>query len=514
MNWRMFAFEGATPRLMAFTALTKPIGLMTQVLIASLFGAGYQLDAYAFALLPVLFCSQTIQRIFTAVAVPQIVKVRQEMSEDQVHAYQNALALVYHLPILAILVVFIAAGDSVIALLGARLPHQTRELSGQMLRVLAIPGILACFEGFFSTILQANKRFLVPGFLPALNAAVMLGSLFALHTPLGIWALPAGYAVSRAIQTPLVIGHALRTRVFRWIRPSLPRRHLSLLWQLSWLIVITQTFLVINTFVDKWFATGLEEGSISSINYSMTLMTFGQELFALSLVVVMFTRMSEFLARRDMAGCDGYIGANLLRVTNLVTPVSLGLLLISPELIRVLFQRGAFEAQDALRTSGALRLYLLGMPAFVVNAVVARIFQSLQRLREKVWLALQFLATNVIGNAILVNIMGIKGLAISSSVAINLHLLLSLLVLLRFRNGLGAGRYLMIIARAYAMALVTWLLYTVSGADSLAWNPGGGGSLAGAILTGALKFSIVLALYAAQVAGWLVHRSARRRAAS
>lgn len=512
MNWRRFAFEGDTPRLMAFTALTKPVGLMAQMLIASLFGAGYELDAYAFALFPIVFFSQTTRRIFTAVAIPQIIKVRQELSGNQVYAYQNALALLYYLPVFVIFVAFIFAGDRVVDLIGARLPQETRELSGQMLRLLAIPGILACLEGFCTTVLQANKRYLVPGFLPTLNAAAMLGSLIALHTSMGIWALPAGYIISHVIQTPFILIHALRTRTIRPILPALPRRHLALLWHLSWLIVVTQTFLMTNTFIDKWFATGLQEGSISSINYSMTLMTFGQELFALSLVVVMFTRMSEYLARGRMAECDHYIHTNVNRVANLVVPVSLGLIVISPELIRALFQRGAFDADDALRTSGALRMYLLGLPAFVVNSVVTRVFQSLQRLREKAWLALQYLATNVAGNALLVKTLGINGLAISSSFAINLHLLLSLLVLWRFRNGLGAGRYMLIIGRAYVMALIAWLIYQVSGAHGLTWDPVGDGSLIGSILTGGLKFLIILLLYGLQAAAWLIFRPSRRRA--
>jgi len=254
--------------------------------------------------------------------------------------------------------------------------------------------------------------------------------------------------------------------------------------------------------IDKWFATGLEAGSISSITYSLTLMTFGVQFFAMSLTVIMFTKMSEFFAAKDFHSCDRYIQTNLVKVANLVVPVSLGLFVISPEIVRILFQRGAFDAADAVRTSGTLAMYLLGLPALVINGVIAKIFQSLQRLKEKIFLAFQFSATNIIGNVILVKSLATVGLAISSSVAINLHLLLSLVVLHYFRNGLNIQSYMATIGRAYFMAVVSWVVFSLVGIGPHLEGLVNGQSLLGAIFLAALKFGIIIGLYGFQVLIW------------
>jgi len=473
------------------------------MLIAAYFGAGHQLDAYAFSLYPIVFFSQSIQRIFSAVAIPQIIKIRQEMDPEEVAGYQNAIILFFYVPVILGLLSFLVWGNIFVDLVGRQLPPETKDYAYRILRFLALPGILACLVGLNSSLLNLNKRFRVPALMPLLNAAVMLACLVLLHTRLGIWALPVGFAASYLVQTPIIVARAARAGAFTLARPSLPKGSFRLLWSLSWMVIVSQALLMINSFVDKWFATGLEVGSISSINYSMTLITFGFQFFSMSLTVVMFTRMSEYFAADNIASCNQYIQTNLVKMTNLVVPVSLGLFVISPEIVRILFQRGAFDAADAIRTSGTLAMYVLGLPALVINGVLTKIFQSLQRLKEKIFLAFQYIATNIIGNVILVKSLATVGLAISSSVAINLHLLLSLVVLHFFRNGLQIQGYTAIIGRAYVMALVAWVVYSIAGIGPGIERLADGQTLIGALFLAISKFVVIILLYGLQVGIWM-----------
>jgi len=502
MRWRRFLFEGETLRLMGFTVLTKPLGLATQVLIAAYFGAGHQLDAYAFSLFPIVFFSQAIQRIFSAVAIPQIIKMRQVMAPEKVAGYQNAIIIFFYVPVILFLVGFLIWGNLFVDTVGYQLPPETKEYAYRFLRFLALPGILVCLVGLNSSLLNLNKRFRIPALMPLVKAAVMLVCLVLLYPRLGIWALPIGFAASYLVQAPIIMIRAARTGSITLAWPSLPPGSLKLLWSLGWMVMVSQVLLMINTFVDKWFATGLEAGSISSINYSLTLMTFGVQFFAKSLTVIMFTKMSEFFAANDFPGSDRYIQTNLVKTANLVVPVSLGLFVISPEIVRILFQRGAFDAADAVRTSGTLAMYLLGLPALVMNGVITKIFQSLQRLREKIFLAFQYIATNIIGNVILVKSLATVGLAISSSVAINLHLLLSLVVLHYFRNGLNIQGYMATIGRAYFMAVVSWVVYSLVGIGPYLEGLVNGQSLLGTVILAALKFAIIIGLYGFQILVW------------
>jgi putative peptidoglycan lipid II flippase len=410
--------------------------------------------------------------------------------------------LLFLIPVILGLLYFLIWGDNFINIAGRQLADETKAYACRFLRFMAVPALLPCLVLFTSALLNLNKRFKVPALMAPLNAAVTLLSLVLLHDRIGIWALPIGFAVSYLVQTPVILIRALRTGAVRFVRPALTKRDISLIWSLSGMLLITQGILMINTFVDKWFATGLEVGSISSINYSLTLVNFGVQLFSLSLIVVMFTKMSEYMAADEYRECDQYIRSNLVRVANLVVPVCLALFVISPEVVRILFQRGAFDATDTVRTSGALGMYMLGLPALVINGIITKIFQSMQRLKAKVMLAFQYLVTNIIGNILLVGSLKVVGLAISSSIAINLHLLLSIIVLRFFQDRLRMGRFASIIGRAYVMAAVSWLIYWASGAEEWLEGVVTGRGVGDALILALAKFAIIVALYGIQVLVW------------
>jgi putative peptidoglycan lipid II flippase len=287
----------------------------------------------------------------------------------------------------------------------------------------------------------------------------------------------------------------------RLLPPGGIRGDLALLRELVWLVLIAEIMPTVNTFLDKWFATGLEAGSISSLNYAWTLTSFGFVLFVTSLVTVMYPRMSEAITAGDLDGCSRYIRENLVKVSNLVVPLSLAAAVAAPEIVRVLFERGAFDAADSARTSTTMAMYLLGLPALIINAVVARIFHSLQLLRVKVWLALQFLVTNALLNLALIGPLKVQGLALASSLAINLHLALSLWVLHRRRSGLASGEFARVVGRAYVLGAVAMGIFQLIPIQELLASFGLQGAV-GLIAAGTLKVSVVIVLYGLLLLGW------------
>lgn len=490
-------------RLMGITMLVKPLALITQILIARYFGASAMLDAYTFTLFLVTFLGFTLSGVYSSVVIPQMTRIKSTRPASEVASYQNAVTLLFFVPVALLVLIFLVRGEQVIDLVGANLPAETKQFSYKMLRILAVPSFVFCLVKISSALLNLNKIFKIPAAMLPLHSVFFFVAVASLASRIGIWALPIGWTVSHVLQAIILGFHVLRRKVVEWVRPSLTRKDSKVLWGLCWTVLIAQAMLMINTFVDKWFATGLPVGSISYINYSRVLINFGHQIFSMSLIVVMFTKMSELLASNKERECDTYLHHNLVRVSNLVVPASLALFVASPEIVRALYQRGAFNAYDSVQTSGTLAMYLLGLPAMVLNGIVARLYHSMQKVKHRIWLTLQYLLTNVIGNIFLVKILATMGLAISSTIAINLHLLLSLVWIQYFGTGLRPGRYLKIIGVSYLMALVTYLVYFLTGTGELIESHFGLESLGQAFVAGGLKIVVILALYGVQVLGFL-----------
>jgi len=502
MRVQRLLFDAEVMRLMSMTIFAKPLGLVTQILLASYFGAGIRLDAYVFTLFLVEFFDGAVGNVYNAVVIPLTIKFKARFDSIQVLKLQNAIYLLFLGPALIYMSILLLRSELVISILGPKMPSETRVYIVKMLKMMAVPGIILLMVTMLKATLNLNKRFRMPAAMPVFKGVIVLVNLVLLQKHIGIWALPVGFAIANISQFIVLGIYGLVKRCTGLVRPSVPSGLLSKLWALSWMVLVAQTFLRVNQFIDKMFASGLEPGSISSISYSMTIVNFGLQLFLFSLIPVMFTNMSEYFAKGDMSGGNDYIQTNLNRLSRIVVPVSLALCLTSDEIVRVLFQRGAFDASDTNRTAGALAMYLLGLPAVIINSLVARIFFSLQKVRDRMWLAAQYLLTNALGNFLLVKSLKVMGLAISSSVAINIHLVLSLVILHNYRTGLNVPGFLTVIGRAYVQAGITYLVYRFSGFGGMLDGWDIGVTVPGAILVAAVRFFFIMAVYIISLLIW------------
>ncbi len=502
---RRLLFDRDVLDLMGLGLLVKPVGLVTQILVARWFGAGAELDAYQLAFFLVTFGEGALSRVFKGALAPHLIQRLQTMTADAYARYQNAVVGLFlgggaaWLLLLAVLVA------QLVGVIWPDLPETTATATVRMLLVLVAPALLMVANNLVMAVLNLHRRFHVAGAMPLLNAVCMLGALLAWHDRLGIWALPAGFALSQALIWPLVHGRALAVRALRPMRPAMTRADLGVIRELVALMAIAELMLTVNVFLDRWFATGLEPGSISSLHFASHIITAIMMLFGASLITVIFPRMSAAIAAGDLDGCSRDIAANLKRTAHLVVPASLMIAVASPEIVRVLFQRGAFDAADAARTSGAMSMYSLGLGALVINGLIARVFHSLQLLKDKAWLAVQYLGANALLNAALVGPMQVRGLALASTLAIASHLLLSLWVLHRRDSGLRTGRFAAIIGEAFAVGAVAmgawWLLPVVWPAVD------GATGLVAALGVGAAKGGTVAGCY---LAAWLVRGGVAR----
>ncbi len=507
---RSLFFEGEVLRLMSLAVLTKPIGLVSQILMAKYYGAGIHYDAYILSLFLISFLTNTISRVFHAVTIPFIADQRQQMSERELGALVNALIGISLIPQAVLSFVLMFQCSWLVTIAAPNAPPETRELTGHMLRLMAVPSILATLIETLKAVLNANRAFRLPAIAPIVNSAVMLGMLLTTHHALGIWALPVAFIVSNALQAALLFWHAVARRMVLTVKPEATRTVLRALWKRSWMILVATVVLVANTFVDKIFASGLDPGSVSAITYANTLMNLGMQVFQFSLVTVMFTRISEDLAQDRIEACSRYLEENLRRMARIVIPVCLAVAVASSEVIQVLFQRGAFSAEDTSRASGALYMYMLGLPAVLINLVVASVYHAMKQLGDKIWLAVQYLVTSVLCNWLLVHPFGVTGLAISATLAINLHLALSAYVLSRSQVGLAVGHISRGVAVNYGLGAVTWIVYEVSGIGRLLSSlreP----SRASAFLIGSARGLAILAIFGTL---FLVHRRLAARPAA
>jgi putative peptidoglycan lipid II flippase len=507
-------FEGEVLRLMGLTALAKPIGLFTQILIANHFGAGYQYDAYLLAIFLSTLMSQALGRVYSSVAVPFLIDLKSHAGDEEYYRVQMAINLLYSAPAVIFMLLILSFGRFFVGLIAPNAPPETTALAIRSLPWLALPALALMGLEMGKAVLNLNNRYRVEAFMPVVNSLVLAGAVLLFQDRWGIWSLFGGFAVAQLLQFAITWGQAQTLAFTRVCRPTISTVQVARVWSMSWMVFVATSLDTANSFLEKYFAAGLEAGSVSAIGYSLIILNFAAQIFGFSLVAVMFTRMSEFIAARDMESMGSYLENNFRRLTRLVMPFSIGLTVASLQIVQVLFERGHFDHGDTLRTSQAMSMYMVGLPAVVINLVVARIFHSLNRMRDKIWLSVQFLVTNTLANLLLIKSLQVTGLAVSSTLAINLHVGLGLWTLARYRTGMRPGGFIKVILRSYLLGAAVYAAFYLSGLDDLTRRLVEGTSQRQIFLLGFVRVAAVFVLYFAFEALALALKKRRARAAA
>ncbi|MFR3499774.1 MAG: murein biosynthesis integral membrane protein MurJ, partial [Paraclostridium bifermentans] len=146
-------------------------------------------------------------------------------------------------------------------------------------------------------------------------------------------------------------------------------------------------------------------------------------------------------------------------------PIMVGMIIFSKPIVQLLFEGGSFTSRDTQLTSTALLCYSLGMVSFGIRDIVSRGFYSLQDTKTPVKNAMVAVVIDIVFSILLVRVMGIGGLALSTSIATTVGALLLIISLRRKVGKLGIKSSLITglksIVASIIMGIICKELYTL-----------------------------------------------------
>ena len=188
-------------------------------------------------------------------------------------------------------------------------------------------------------------------------------------------------------------------------------------------------------------ASLLPEGSVSYLYYADRLVQFPLGIFAQAAATAVLPSLSRQAANGDQAGMGDTFGHAMSLVLFITIPAMVGLIVLRDPIVALLFKRGAFDAQTTRLTSDALLYYALGLWAFAAVRIVVSTFYAMQDTRTPVKTATISIAANILFGMALMGPMKHCGLALATSLASMVNLVLLVVVL---RNKLGVIRWRLI----------------------------------------------------------------------
>ncbi|MFN8466831.1 MAG: murein biosynthesis integral membrane protein MurJ [Caldilineaceae bacterium] len=480
--------------LAAGNLASRVLGLVREMLIAAFFGASGQVSAYRVAAqVPILIYDFLIGGMLSAALVP-VLSDYARRGKAEFTQVVSALATIFAL-VLALLVLLLELAAPQLAwLLAGGFATQDPgllQLTAQIIRLVSPMVWLLSMGGVTAAVLYALQRFTVPAFATAVFNLGVVVAVPLLAPSWGIYSLVVGLLLGSGTQLAMMTVEIRRRGVK--VRPTPNWRHPALR-RILWLYLPIAAGLVVSLFqvgLDRRLASGTGESSIAWMANATTLQQMPLGLISVAISLAALPRLSQYFAAGNEDGYRTTLARGLRMLWLLIAPSAALLWLLGTPITRVLFQHGAFTAQDTVQVVAALNIYLIGMVFAALDYPLNFAFYARNNTLLPALVGVASVAVYTVVALTLVQPLGYLGLVWADTAKQASHLAIMAFLLWRRVGRLGAGT----LRGLFEVAVATGLLAVV------AW---GVAQIAGRVLPSTLPGSLLL-IAAAAGAGLVVY---------
>ncbi|MCW2920449.1 MAG: integral rane protein MviN [Thermoleophilia bacterium] len=480
--------HAATLVFAAATALSRVAGLLREIVTAAIFGASTTYSAFVVAnQIPNLLRSLVADSALSAAFVPVFTELDEHGERDRAWRVASSVCGVIVAVLGPITVLAMVAAPWIVGpFLDNTFSAQDVELTVSLARLLMPIVLILALSGVVVGILNTYGRFGAAALAPVAWNAVILISLaiaaFAFDSDdTRIWIYAAGTLVGTVVQAvmpvPWLRGLGGRLRLsFAWRDPKVREVFVLMLPVTLGLGLINVQLLIsallaasVDANTGAWFS-GLDAGAGPAIlDKAFRVYMLPQGIFSVAVSTVIFPTLARMATRGDRRGFADAVDLGLRQILMLLVPSSIFLGVFCVPVTRLLYERGEFDAAQTDAVAIALAAFAIGL---TFNGLTLLLIRSLFSLRLT-WLptivSIATLAVNLVVGLTTYRHFGVVGIALATSIANVVGVLLLYLLLSRRTDQLGTGRTITVAAGTIVAALVA--VGIAAAGYFLAWEP-------------------------------------------
>jgi putative peptidoglycan lipid II flippase len=420
--------------IMLITIISKAVGFVRDVTLSYFYGASNISDAYLISITIPMVIFSFIGTGITTGYIPMYSKIENSNGIEEANRYTNNLVNILIVICTAIVILGLLFTNQIVKVFASGFQGETLALAVKFTKIsllgIYFTGLICIFNGF----LQIKGNYTIPASVGFPLNFFIIASIF-LSSKTNILILSIGSVIAIASQLILVLPFAYK-RGYRYkFILDIKDEHIKNMAYIVLPVIIGVSVNQINTLVDRTLASQIATGGISALNYANRLNGFVQGIFVLSIATVMYPMISKMAAENNMKGLKKSLSEAISSINLLVLPATVGAMIFAEPVVRLLFGRGAFDANAISMTSYALFFYSIGMIGFGLREVLSRAFYSLQDTKTPMTNAAIAMVMNIILNIILSKFLGIGGLALATSIA---AIFCTLLLFISLRKKIGS----------------------------------------------------------------------------
>ncbi|WP_373069986.1 murein biosynthesis integral membrane protein MurJ [Sulfurimonas sp.] len=403
---------------------SRILGFLRDLLTASALGANVYSDIFFIAFkLPNLFRRIFAEGAFTQVFIPAFVRSMHK-GVFLVNIFLVFLSIILVLTLLVNLLPNIATKAIAVGF-----DTQTIDIAAPYVAInfWYLPLIFAVT--FLSTMLQYKHHFATTAFSTALLNLSLIGALFLSEDKSNaeiVYYLSYGvvtggllqllvhiFAIKKLGLFPLIYGGVKYLRVkskkITHETKKFKKQFVPAIWGNS-----TPQ---ISAFLDTFLASFLVTGSISYLYYANRIFQLPLALFAIATSIALFPKVARYLKNKDEEKAREYMQKAFWFLVSILTASAICGYILAHEITWLLFERGAFSAEDTQNTTLVLQMYMIGLLPFGLQKLFLLWLYSKEMQMRAAKIATVSLVTYIVFALSFISVLGVSGLALASTLS-------------------------------------------------------------------------------------------------
>ncbi len=404
------------------TIFCKIFGFARDVVIAKYYGATLISDAYFYAYqiiaLSLILLGGLGGPFHTATVatfskwIPNIKEKPPEVVQKTLYSFLTATALGF----VALSVLLFFFSEEIINIVASGAVQELRDIASIHLKIMSPILFIGGVIGIFYGIANVYKEFVITSLSSSmLSIAIIIALVGFKGDNTGVliaWASLIGAGLQLLIQLPIFLRSGFALNFDFDFKTS----EMKKIGEILFPAMLGTTIGQLNIYIDMFFASSLEEGAWSAIGYANRIFQFPVGIMITAMLVPLFPMFSSFVGKQDWNSLKKYFEQGLTSLWYIAFPILAFIVLFAQDGVRMLFERGAFDANDTILVSEALIFLSLSIIPYMARDTITRIFYSFDDSRTPFYIAIFSIFIKGIMNYILVGPFGVGGITLSTTI--------------------------------------------------------------------------------------------------
>lgn len=436
--------------------LSKLLGQAREMLIASSYGTGMEANAFLTATqIPLNFFDIILGAAIVSAFVPVFNEKLSLNGMNSANKFAgNFVGIVLVISVVLSVIGVICSGF-LVSVMAKGFDNNTAILTSKLLKIMFPSMIFTAVAYSYAGVLQSLGEFKAPAAMSLVSNGITILYLLLFKNKFGVYGLSVSMLIGWIMQLALLIPYLIKFNFKFGFSLDFLSEEMKKVYKLALPILLSSWVQPLNVMFNTFLASFLDNSSaVSAINYANKLYLIIASVFTVAITNLILPELSRLFSDKKEKESALVIANSLKATTLFIVPVMTLFILFAKPIVEIVYKSGNFDERSVMLTSSALMFYSIGMIGFSWQEVLNKSFYSMQKSKIPMQTAFITIGVNILLSLALFKPLGIKGLALSASLAATLSAVLLFRKLLKVNAYMPVKEILTVLLKSFISAVL------------------------------------------------------------